>query len=103
MSKTICCFDHVPLGASDLAEIRGWIRMLHRQIPELPIYLMEGEVEGAGQKAVIDKELERRLAAEGVCGVIRGGQKAGWCSRTDTQNSESHIYAENGQAAEGTG
>ena len=51
--------------------------MLHRQIPELPIYLMEGEVEGAGQKAVIDKELERRLAAEGVCGVIRGGQKSG--------------------------
>lgn len=74
--KTISCFDYVPLGASDLAEIKEEIRMLHRYMPELPLYVMEaGEHRSMEESSVIDKELERALFSEGVCGIISGKEE----------------------------
>nr|WP_296189908.1 AAA family ATPase [uncultured Anaerobutyricum sp.] len=63
-SDTVIGFNYIPVGASALATRRSQIIDIHRNNPEVPIYILKT---GLMQ---IDRELELTLRQEGVRGFI---------------------------------
>lgn len=63
-SNTVIGFDYISIGAAALATRRRQIANIHRNNPEVPIYVM------LTRDMVIGKELELTLRQEGVRGFI---------------------------------
>lgn len=63
-SNTVIGFNYIPVGASALAVRRNQIINIHRNNPEVPIYILKTDF------MQIDRELELTLRQEGVRGFI---------------------------------